>query len=91
MPPDPFAPPRPTWLTVAMVAVGVLGAPPAILGLTLLGTSFDVAEGTSAVASIGVLLGLGVIVASVRAVRPLGVGMLLGSLALGALLTLYLT
>ena len=91
MPPDPFAPVRPTWLTAAMVSIGVVGAPLAILGLTLAVAAFDVAERAAAFSGFGGFVGLAVIVMAFRYVRPLGVGMLLGAVSMGGILLLAIT
>ena len=91
LPPDPFVPRRPAWVTVVMVCAGVLGAPLAILGLAILASSLDLDERAGSLLAIAVFLSVAAIVTAVRAVRPLGVGMVLGALSLGAVLVLSLS
>jgi hypothetical protein len=90
MPPDPFKP-RHTWVTGVMTSLGVIGAPLGVLGLAILGTSFDLVERTSVIVSFFAFLGLALALISIRHVRPLGVGMLLGTLATAGILVIAIS
>ena len=77
----PVIGPRPLWLTAILVAVGIVGGPLALLGLAVGAESVGLEDSSAVGAAFAVYVAIGVLVVAVRAVRPLGVGMLVGSLA----------